>query len=486
MAIQGSIGAIRHAHLILSPDASRVLLRPFRLDSLREVKLVARILSLDEDDVKAQLASVLADFGGRVNEARAFFLEQFEAVGSRLLTDERLSEERTLLIGAYFTQEYAFESAALFNPSLVAHWDQSGLPPGALRFIVSLRAIGEGHLSSITFRSGVVDAQGRIEVDPAARFVSVPAMVPNAAYDKRLFERKLQEIGSATEISKAIMEPLSDPFSMDALQLSVETVSRRLGIHSETYPELRAILLLAQSNYSVAFSADQSLSARVIFPQGPSEIAGIEDARFVLFHEDDGTSSYYATYSAYDGKVVIPQLLETNDFLNFQMSTLNGPGIANKGIALFPRRINGRYVMLSRQDNENIYVMFSESLHFWYKSQLLVRPTYPWEFVQIGNCGSPIETDAGWLVLSHGVGPTRKYSIGAFLLDRDDPTKVIGRLREPLLTPNQGERVGYVPNVVYSCGAIVHNGILILPYAMSDYASTFATIRLSELMDALR
>lgn len=485
MSIQGSIGAIRHAHLILRPDASRVLLRPFRLDSLREIKLVARILSLAEDDVHARFAGILSDFDGRETKAQAFFLAQFEGIRSRLLTDEPLSEQRRMLIGAYFSQEYAFESAALFNPSLVPHWDQSNVPAGSLRFIVSLRAIGEGHLSSITFRSGMVDAQGRIEVDEAARFVSVPAMVPTAAYDKVLFTRKLQEIGSATDLSKEIMQTLDDPFSFDALETAIEAVWRRLGIHSETYPELRAILLLAQSNYSVAFSADQTLSARVIFPQGPSEIAGIEDARFVLFREDDGTASYYATYSAYDGKVVIPQLLQTNDFLRFQMSTLNGPGIANKGIALFPRRINGRYVMLSRQDNENIYLMFSDSLHFWYKSQLLLRPTNPWEFVQVGNCGSPIETDAGWLVLSHGVGPTRKYSIGAFLLDREDPTKVIGRLREPLLTPNQGERVGYVPNVVYSCGAIVHNGILILPYAMSDYASTFATIRMSELLEAL-
>jgi predicted GH43/DUF377 family glycosyl hydrolase len=300
-----------------------------------------------------------------------------------------------------------------------------------------------------------------------------------------LFERKLQEIGSYTELSKEILKPLKDPFSFEALESSINFFSRRLAIQSEDYPELRAIVLLAQSNYSVGFSPDQSLSERIIFPQGPNEIAGMEDARFVLFREEDGTSVYYAPYTAYDGRVVIPQLLETADFLNFRMSTLNGPGIANKGIALFPRKINGQYVMLSRQDNENIYLMFSDSLHFWYKSELLLRPTYPWEFVQMGNCGSPIETHAGWLVLSHGVGPSRKYAIGAFLLDRDDPTKVIGRLRVPLLTPNKSEREGYVPNVVYSCGAIVHNDILVLPYAMSDYASTFATIHLEELLEAL-
>jgi predicted GH43/DUF377 family glycosyl hydrolase len=485
MTVQGSIGAIRHAHLILRPDPSRVLFRALRLDPLRELKIVARVLSLSEEEAKARLADVLSDFEERHQKARAFYLEQFEAARSHLLTDDPLSDDRKLLIGAYFTQEYSLESAALFNPSLVPHWDQSAVSPGSLRFIISLRAIGEGHLSSITFRSGTVDAHGHIEVERPTRFVTAPTIIPTAAYDKALFERKLQEIGSYTELSKEILKTLDDPFSFDTLESSVDLVSRRMGLTSDHYPELRAMLLLAQSNYSVGFSPDQSLSERVLFPQSPNEIAGMEDARFVLFHEDDGTTVYYAPYTAYDGRVVIPQLLETADFLSFRMSTLNGPGIANKGLALFPRKINGRYVMLSRQDNENIYLMFSSALHFWYKSQLLLRPTYPWQFVQLGNCGSPIETDAGWLVLSHGVGPFRKYSIGAFLLDRDDPSKVIGRLRDPLLTPNKDEREGYVPNVVYSCGALVHNGILVLPYAMSDYASTFATIRVKELLEAL-
>jgi predicted GH43/DUF377 family glycosyl hydrolase len=485
MTVQGSVGVVRHADLVLRPDASRVLLRPFHPDSVRALKIVGRVMSLSDEEAKCRFAAVLADFEERHHKARAFFLEQFEAARPYLLTDEPLSDERKLLIGAYFTQEYALESAALFNPSLVPHWDQTGTSENSLRFIISLRAIGEGHLSSITFRSGTVDAQGNIEVEEPARFAARPTIIPTAAYDKVLFERKLQEIGSSTDLSKVILKSLNDPFTFHDLELSVDVVSRGMGIHADNYSELRAILLLAQSNYTVGFSADQTLSARVIFPQGPSELAGMEDARFVLFHEEDGTAVYYATYTAYDGKLVIPQLLETTDFLSFKMSTLNGPGIANKGIALFPRKINGKYAMLSRQDNENIYLMFSDALHFWYKSQLLLRPTYHWQFVQLGNCGSPIETEAGWLVLSHGVGPGRKYSIGAFLLDLEDPTKLIGRLRDPLLTPNKGEREGYVPNVVYSCGAIVHNGILVLPYAMSDYASTFATIRVDELLEAL-
>ncbi|MFY9779007.1 MAG: glycoside hydrolase family 130 protein [Candidatus Baltobacteraceae bacterium] len=486
MQLHDGIATVRHAHLMLRPDVSRVLFRPFHPDSLRELKIVSRVMSLSEEQSQQRLAELLEDLEERDGQAKGYFLEQFEAVSSNLLTDEVLSDTRKLLIGAYFTQQYSFESAALFNPSLVPHPDQSGLPPGSLRFVVSLRATGEGHLSSITFRCGIVDADGNIEIEAATRFVTAPRLVPMAAYDKLLFERKLQEIGCETELSKLIMESLEDTFSFDALQSSIDLISRRVGItNPDDHPDLRAILLLARSNYEVGFSPGQSLSARVIFPQAPTESAGMEDARFVLFREDNGSRVYYATYTAYDGRVAIPQLLETADFLNFKMSTLNGRAIANKGVALFPRKINGCYVMLSRHDNENIHLMFSDSLHFWHKSQLLLKPTYSWEFVQMGNCGSPIETEAGWLVLSHGVGPLRKYSIGAFLLDRDDPARVIGRLRHPLLTPNEAERAGYVPNVVYSCGAMVHNGVLVLPYAMSDSASTFATVRLADLLNAM-
>ncbi|MGP6159243.1 MAG: glycoside hydrolase family 130 protein [Vulcanimicrobiaceae bacterium] len=487
MQLQDGIATVRHAHLILRPDVSRVLFRPFHPDSLRELKIVARVMSLGEEQTQRRLDELWEDLEERDGQARGYFREQFETVSSKILTDEPLSETRKLLIGAYFTQQYSFESAALFNPSLVPHPDQSDLPPGSLRFIVSLRATGEGHLSSITFRTGTVDLNGNIAIEPATRFATAPELIPMAAYDKVLFVRKLQEIGSHSELSKPIMDSLEETFSFDDLWASIELISRRLGITDlDNQPDLRAILLLARSNYSVGFSPDQSLSARVIFPQGPTESAGMEDARFVLFQNDDGTHNYYATYTAYDGRVAIPQLLETTDFLSFHMSTLNGPAIANKGLALFPRKINGHYAMLSRQDNENIHLMFSDALHFWYKSQLLLKPTYPWEFVQVGNCGSPIETEAGWLVISHGVGPLRKYSIGAFLLDRDDPSRVIGRLRHPLLTPNEAERAGYVPNVVYSCGAMVHNGILVLPYAMSDSASTFATVRLNDLLNAMR
>ena len=244
--------------------------------------------------------------------------------------------------------------------------------------------------------------------------------------------------------------------------------------------------MLAQSNYEVQFEAEQKLSTRILFPATPSQSNGIEDARFVRFQNDDGSHLYYATFTAYDGKVVMPELVETHDFLRFRFRTLNGPAAQNKGMAMFPRKINGQFAMLARQDNESIYLSYSDNIHFWNERKLLLKPVFPWELIQIGNCGSPIETDAGWLVLSHGVGAMRKYCIGAFLLDRKDPSKVIGRLREPLLQPNENEREGYVPNVVYTCGALLHGSELIIPYAMADHATGFATVPLDEVLAAMQ
>jgi len=276
-------------------------------------------------------------------------------------------------------------------------------------------------------------------------------------------------------------------FTFDELQNAVASVRRETRLRASEFDSVaNAILALGKSNYEFTFSPEQSLAERAIFPYSPSQTNGIEDSRFVQFHDDDGSVRYYATHTAYDGRVTLPELLETSDFLRFRISTLNGPEVRNKGLALFPRKVNGLYSMISRQDGENVFIMFSDMMHFWYTKQLIAKPTYPWEFVQLGNCGSPIETDAGWLVLTHGVGPMRKYSMGAFLLDLDDPPRVIGRLKEPLLAPNENEREGYVPNVVYSCGAVVHAGRLIIPYAMSDYASTFATVSLDELLSALK
>jgi predicted GH43/DUF377 family glycosyl hydrolase len=464
-----------------------VLVRPFRLTSeQRTTNLCARVMSLTEEEVRKLLADVMVEFAERHQQTRDLLKSRFEQVKGHLLTNQKLSEDRKLLIGAYFTHEYSLEAAALFNPSIVPHPDQTNLPEGALRFIVSLRATGEGHISSVTFRTGVVDAAREIAINTPTRFLTEPKQVPSASYEKALFERKLYELGLTGAFSRRVLEQLPPTFTLTDLRKKLDSTLKQVrSIDPEGETVSRAILLLAQSNYEVQFAPDSRVSERVIFPTSPSQSNGIEDARFVLFQNEDGTRVYYATYTAYDGKMILPQFLETPDFLHFRFITLNGPAVQNKGMALFPRKINGHYAMLSRQDNENIYVMFSENIHFWYSPELVLKPTFPWEFVQLGNCGSPIETEAGWLVLSHGVGPMRKYCLGAFLLDKNDPTQVVGRLREPLLKPTEDEREGYVPNVVYTCGALMHGKDLVLPYAMSDYATNFAILSIDEILAAM-
>ena len=391
------------------------------------------------------------------------------------------------MIGSYFLAEYSLESAALFNPSIVHHPDQTGLPEGALRFILSLRATGEGHISSITFRVGVIHSDQRIEVFKPTGFLNEPRQVPNAAYEKALFGRKLTELGLTGNFTARLMSQLGDSFTLDELRAALKTTKLLLAdsLSAEDHTISRGIWMLARSNYEVQFQPEQELSERVIFPSTPSQRNGIEDARFVCFHDDNKDCTYFATFTAFDGSTVVPELLETSDFLLFRFITLNGPAAKNKGMAMFPRKIGGRYAMLARQDNESISLMFSDNIHFWNEHTPLLKPAFPWELVQIGNCGSPIETEAGWLVLSHGVGPMRKYCIGAFLLDLQDPSKVIGRLREPLLKPNQNEREGYVPNVVYTCGALIHKGELIIPYGLADHATGFATVLLSEVLASM-
>ncbi|MEQ8667684.1 MAG: glycoside hydrolase family 130 protein [Pirellulales bacterium] len=474
--------------IVLSPNNKRVVFRPFDPPGdERKLRIIARLSTLSEAEVDSLLQEVFEEFHGRHQRPKEFFLRRFEAMRRYILTDAEVSENRRLLIGAYFTQEYALESAALFNPSMVWHPVQAGLPTGSRRFVLSLRATGEGHISSITFRSGLVDGDNQITIEEPTRFVTTPDVVPDAQYEKALFRRKLVELGlDNNSFTENVLARLEGFFTLEQLEASLQISLRENRAQQEVIAAIaKGVVVLARSNYEITYLPEHGLSERLIFPFSPTEANGIEDARFVEFQEDDGSIIYYATYSAYDGKMVLPQLLETEDFLHFKMHTLNGPAIANKGLALFPRKINGHYAMLSRQDGENIFLMYSDMIHFWHTKELILKPTYPWEFVQLGNCGSPIETDAGWLVLSHGVGPMRKYSIGAFLLDRDDPSQVVGRLKQPLLTPNENEREGYVPNVVYSCGAVVHQGQLIIPYAMSDYATTFGTIPLDQLLSAM-
>jgi predicted GH43/DUF377 family glycosyl hydrolase len=478
---------VERTGIVLRPNNSRVVIRPFELaDDHRIERILGRVCALTDAEVDVLIAGVLQEFHGRHQKTRQFFLQRFDQVKRLMLTDRALSENRKLLIGSYFTQEYALESAALFNPSMVWHPDQSGLPEGSKRFILSLRATGEGHISSITFRAGVVDAAHRIHMDEPTRLVTAPNVAPNTLYDKVLFLRKLIELRIDGPFADQVLEILDDQFTNEQIEAAVASVLRQnRPRHHELETLAQGILTLARSNYEITFGPELSVSERIIFPYSPTETNGIEDARFVRFQEDDGSVRYYATYTAYNGKVVFPQLLETDDFLRFKASTLNGPEVRNKGMALFPRKVNGLYAMISRQDGENIFLMYSDMLHFWYTKEQIAKPTYPWEYVQLGNCGSPIETEAGWLVLTHGVGPMRRYAMGAFLLDLHDPSRVIGRLEEPLLEPNANEREGYVPNVVYSCGALIHDGVLVIPYAMSDYASTFATVPVDDLLNAM-
>jgi predicted GH43/DUF377 family glycosyl hydrolase len=481
---------IVHANRIgptLVPDRTRVLMRPFypSSDDIAR-RIVARVQALSDEDVARLLSQVLGEFADRHAHVEQFFRNRFAQVCHYLGEAWEASSERQALIGAHFTHEYSPESAALFNPSIVPHPDQTGLPRGALRFILSLRATGEGHISSVAFRTGVVSAQHRITITPPGPLLTEPERVPDAAYEKALFARKLQEAGVQDDSCRRVLDRLSDTFTLDEL--------RRVLLEMRQHPDpadataehaARGILLLAESNYEVNFAPGSHPSQRILFPSAPSQSNGIEDARFVRFQNGDGSFTYYATYTAYDGKITLPQLLETPDFLHFKFSTLNGPAVQNKGMALFPRKINGQYAMLSRQDDENLLLMFSDNVRFWQTPRLLLPPAQPWEFVKIGNCGSPIETEAGWLVLTHGVGAMRKYCLGAFLLDLNDPMRVIGRLREPLLSPNEAEREGYVPNVVYTCGALLHGRELVMPYAMSDYATSFATASLDDLLAAM-
>jgi len=471
----------------LLPDRTRVLMRPFypSTDDLAR-RIIARVMTLSDDEVARQVRQVLGEFDDRHEGIGKFFLDRFMQVKHCLENCAHPSPERQMLVGSYFAHEYSPESAALFNPSIVPHPDQSGLIEGAMRFILSLRATGEGHISSVAFRTGIVSAQHRITITPPGPLMTEPERVPDTRYEKALFARKLQEAGVQNDNCRHVLDRLPDTFTLDELRhLLLEMRKQRDPADIAAEHAGRGILLLAESNYEVNFAPGSRPSQRVLFPSSPSQSNGIEDARFVRFHNDDGSVTYYATYSAYDGAITLPQLLETPDFLHFKFSTLNGRAVQNKGMALFPRKLNGQYAMLSRQDDENVLLMFSDNIHFWQTSEKLLSPVQAWEFVKVGNCGSPIETEAGWLVLSHGVGAMRKYCLGAFLLDLNNPTRVLGRLCEPLLSPNEAEREGYVPNVVYTCGALLHGRELVIPYAMSDYATSFATVSLDQLLAAM-
>jgi predicted GH43/DUF377 family glycosyl hydrolase len=444
--------------------------------------LVDRVLAIPEAHVAALLAQVSADFSGRHRAFEETLGRNFELVAHHVAPGTALTAERRLLLGAYFTHEYSVEGAALFNPSIVPAPDQTGMGPGQQRFVMSVRAVGEGHISSIEFRSGVID--GGLSFDQPSGVLVTGRRAPAPGYDRKRFEAKLVELGASNELAWTVLGRLPDHFSLAELEESLARLEAEGPSHAIAYETVKIIRVLAASNYVTTFPATSALDERVLFPAGPHETHGMEDARFVRFVGDDGAARYYATYTAYDGFQILPQLIETKDFLSFSISTLNGFAAQNKGMALFPRKVGGKYVMLSRKDRENLHLATSDDVHFWNDVTELDRPAAPWQLLQIGNCGSPIETEAGWLVLTHGVGAMRRYGIGALLLDLEDPRRVIGRLPGPLLLPDASEREGYVPNVVYSCGGLVHGQQLVLPYGFSDSGIGVATISMPELLGA--
>jgi predicted GH43/DUF377 family glycosyl hydrolase len=474
----------------LRPDASRTLCRLFvpGQETLirggsRAMAVIDRILGLSDQEAEAALARTLARFAGRHRDLAGTLEQNFRLVAHRLGTGITVAAGRRQLIGAYFTQEYALEAAALFNPSMVAHPDQEGCLPGEVRFVMSLRAVGEGHLSSIEFRTGTIGAGSAIRLDPPGRFPETGTL-RTVSHDRCLFADKLAELGHADENARFLWSRLPPRFSAAELDVALAELSAQHVTREDTAALADRARWMAASSYSVEFDADRPVSERVLWPAGPAESHGMEDARFVRFHDDDGPL-YYATYTAFDGAQVAPHLLETRDFLTFTVSQLSGPAAQNKGMALFPRRIAGRYAALSRWDRENNAIGYSGDGHRWSEAVTVQAPARPWELIQLGNCGSPIETPAGWLVLTHGVGPMREYAIGAVLLDLDEPERLIGALPEPLLVTDDSEREGYVPNVAYSCGSLLHGATVVLPYGCSDSSVRIATVDLGQLLERL-
>jgi predicted GH43/DUF377 family glycosyl hydrolase len=475
----------------LAADPSRVIARlfvpgqeGFEHQESRTGAVLARILALDEGQVRSSLDDVVTRFNGRHRDLASTFRRHAHELADRLDPDWELSEARKLLLGAAFTSEYAIEGAALCNPSIVAHPDQAGTVAGSLRFVMSVRGIGEGHRSSIGFRTGAIDAAGGITIDDPAPFATIGAAVP-ALLDAAVFRSELARLDDAGEAADYVLDGLGERFTQAALDQQFARLETSLSTRRHAKETISLLRSIAERSYAIEFSDRITLSERVLWPSMGAEQAGMEDARFVRFIDDDGSITFYATYTAYSGSHISQQLLETTDFQSFTSAPIVGPAAANKGLALFPRRIRGRFAAMSRSDRESNTVAYSDNLSVWTSALPCQSPTRTWEVLQLGNCGSPIETDAGWLVLTHGVGPMRTYRIGAILLDLDDPTRILSQLPQPLLSPATDEQDGYVPNVVYSCGALVHADTLVLPYGISDAAIGIGTVPLPELLAAL-
>jgi predicted GH43/DUF377 family glycosyl hydrolase len=483
---------VTRTSLRLRPDPRRVVVRLFLPGQehlgngeSRAAGVVDRILALSDDEVTAALDAVLIGFDGRHRQLRATLEDHFDLVAHRLAGSAALSPERRLLMGAFFTAEYSVEAAAVCNPSIVLAPDQQGTAPGEARFVMSLRGVGEGHVSCIEFRTGVVGTDGGVHLDDPGPFL-VPGRPVAPVYEREVFRGKLAESGAHGESAAFVLDTLPARFTPNELELALAGLEAQVVTHSGVRATIDHVRGIGFSNYDTEFPDDSRIAERVLLPTGPTESHGMEDARFVRFVDDDGTVTYYATYTAFDGVHVAPQLLETADFRRFRITQLTGPAAKNKGLALFPRRVGGRYVALSRWDRERNAVVTSDDCRSWEAATTLQSPERPWELLQLGNCGSPVETPEGWLVLTHGVGPMRVYSIGAVLLDLDDPTRMLARLSAPLLSPDDTERDGYVPNVVYSCGALLYGNSLVLPYGIADATVGIALVPIRELLDRLR
>lgn len=470
-----------------APDSSRVIIRFFGSgDQNHQKNIINRVCSLSEEKCRQVLQSIRLNFSDRHKNIDNKLIKHYQRIENLIDKPENLSMERKQLLAFHFTKEYSIESVSFCNPSIVSHPDQDNLPEGSMRVILSFRAIGEEHISSLTFRSGVLDKDNIFIMDPISPFIETATVEENPTYKKSAFMMILEDILRRKPVVNNIFDKLPDKFKFNDLKKRIHEVLLELDASDAELEAIDRIYWIARSNFVKRYRSESLLSERVIFPTGQNEIKGIEDARFVQFTDDDGNTRYYATYTAYNGRNILPVLLETRDFMKFEILSIYGKAVQDKGMALFPRKINGKYMMISRQDGENLFVMTSDHLDLWDQMKLLKTPRFPWEFVQIGNCGSPMETEKGWLLLTHGVGAMREYCIGAILLDLNDPTRIIGELHEPLIVPNEYEREGYVPNVVYTCGATIHNNALVIPYAISDTSSGIATIQLGMLLDRLK
>ena len=468
----------------------RVVARFFFNGEARAKAIISQVVAMTDVEVAATLTPLLREFSRRHRNITRIFERHCDRVrhlfASQQISFEEVDYKKRLLIGSYFTNEYSIESAAFFNPSLIEDIDQSGLEEGEKRVIISFRAVGEGHISSIAFRHGTINRENEIKLITAGNYVEEAEVIRNATYHKNSFFQNAVSIKLPDPVLSEIQNRLPETFEYISLKHVIREMQQRYQVDHFIKKALERLLWLADSYYEINFSLDTDISDRVIFPYSEAESKGIEDARFVKFTDPQGDTVYYATYTAYDGVTIQPKLMQTKDFYHFKILPLYGEGAQNKNLALFPRMINGKYVMVSRIDGINNYIMYSDRINIWENPEILQTPKHPWEFVQIGNCGSPIETSEGWLLITHGVGPMRTYCLGASLLDLENPRIEIGRLKEPLLMPTKEEREGYVPNVLYSCGSMIHNQELIIPYGLSDYASGFATVELDKLLQRIK